>query len=140
MSQSEESEMDVLIKRTMVIACVIGVAVAAYLIWATYQESYSALYLRPESYSNYVHAGDDVSFVYGVQCFENKPTKYDLKIFLGNKLVKEREFELKRGEVHEEQETIHVPEDTTFPTKVRLVLEANGRTYDVHFWLKEASD
>ncbi|HEX59264.1 MAG TPA: hypothetical protein ENF26_03845 [Methanomicrobia archaeon] len=94
---NEESEMDVLIKRTMLIACIIGVAVAAYLIWATYQESYSALYLRPESYSNYVKAGDNVSFVYGVQCFENRPTKYKLKIFLGSVLVKEKEFELKGG-------------------------------------------
>jgi hypothetical protein len=32
---------------------------------------------------------------------------------------------------------ITLPEEMTLPTEVKLVLEANGRTYDVHFWLKE---
>ena len=56
-------EMDKLIEKTIVLACIIGVVVAAFLIWASYQESYSSLYIYPDSYSNYVNAGDTISFV-----------------------------------------------------------------------------
>jgi hypothetical protein len=71
--------MDKLIERTIILACIIGVIVAASLIWASFQESYSALYIYPDSYSNYVEAGDTISFVYGVKSFETKGTKYNLR-------------------------------------------------------------
>ena len=133
----KEKEMDRLIEKTIILACIIGVMVAAFLIWASYQESYSSLYIYPDSYSNYVEAGDTVSFVYGVKSFETKQTKYNLQIYLGNELKNKKEFWLNSGETREEKETIVLPEEVTLPIKVKLVLEANGRTYDVHFWLKE---
>jgi len=114
--------------------------VAGFLIWASLQESYSALYIYPDSYSNYVEAGDTVSFVYGVKSFEIKQTKYNLQIYLGNELKDKKEFWLNSGETREETETITLPEEVRFPIKVKLVLEANGRTYDVHFWLKKKSE
>ena len=130
-------EMDRLIKITVILACIIGAIVAAFLIWVSFQESYSALYIYPDSYSNYVRPGDTVSFVYGVKSFETKETKYNLRIYLGNELKKEKEFWLKSGETREETEMIVLPVNVTFPVEVKLVLEANGRKYDVHFWLKE---
>lgn len=133
-------EMDRLIEKTIILACVIGVVVAAYLIWASSQESYSALYIYPDSYSNYVEAGDTISFIYGVQSFETKRTKYELQMYLRNELIDEKEFWLESGEIHEEKEMMTLPEEITFPIKVRLMLEANGQSYDVHFWLKEKAE
>ena len=49
---------------------------------------------------------------------------------------KRRSFGLKSGEKREEEVSLRIPEQMEFPAKVRLVLEANGREYDVHFWLK----
>ena len=133
----KEKEMDRLIEKMIILACIIGVMVAAFLIWASFQESYSSLYIYPDSYSNYVEAGDTVSFVYGVKSFETKQTKYNLQIYLGNELKDKKEFWLNSGETREEKEMIALPEEVTFPIKVKLVLEANERIYDVHFWLKE---
>jgi hypothetical protein len=130
-------EMDKLIEKTIVLACIIGVVVAAFLIWASYQESYSALYIYPDSYSNYVNAGETISFVYGVQSFETKRTKYALWIYLGDELRDTEEFWLESGEIREEPEMMTLPEEITFPIKVELMLEANDRSYAVHFWLKE---
>ena len=136
----KEKEMDRLIGKMIILASIIGVMVAGFLIWASLQESYSALYIYPDSYSNYVEAGDTVSFVYGVKSFEIKQTKYNLQIYLGNELKDKKEFWLNSGETREETETITLPEEVRFPIKVKLVLEANGRTYDVHFWLKKKSE
>ena len=130
-------EMDRLIEKTIILAIILGVLVAAYLIWAASQESYSALYIYPDSYTNYVEAGDTISFVYGVQSFETERTRYVLQLYVGSELRDIKEFWLDRGVTHEETQTVTLPEELTFPVKVRLTLEANGRSYDVHFWLKE---
>ena len=130
-------EMDTLIKKTIILACILATIVAAYLIWASAQESYSALYIYPESYSNYVSPGDTISFVYGVQSFETVRTRYTLQIYLGNELRDVKEFWLESDKKREEKVSITLPEELEFPIKVRLTLEANGQLYDVHFWLKE---
>jgi len=132
-------EMDRLIEKTIIIAIILGVVVAAYLIWVASQESYSALYLYPDSYTNYVEAGETISFVYGVQSFETERTRYILLIYVGNELRDTKEFWLDREAIHEETQTITLPEEIDFPLKVQLLLEANGNSYDVHFWLKEKS-
>lgn len=132
-----DEELERIMMRSAIIAIIIGVVVAAYLIWVMAQESYSALYIYPESYSNYVNPGDVVKFRYGVKSYETRETSYTLKIYLGSKLIKVKRFKLKPGEVWEENESVKLPENIKFPTKVMLVLYANNRTYEVHFWLKE---
>lgn len=129
------SEMEKLMRNAIIISCFLGIFIASYLIWYHFRESYSALYLIPESYTNYVE-GDTISFVYGVKSYETKRTKYNLKIYLGGRLEEEKVFWLESGEKREEEVSLRIPEQMEFPAKVRLVLEANGREYDVHFWLK----
>jgi len=136
-SEKDDSEpIDELMVKAAIVAMVLGVIVAAYFIWITSQESYSALYIYSKSYSNYVNPGETITFRYGVKSYEIKETEYVLRIYLGNELVKTEKFTLKSGEVWEENESIVLPENMTFPTKVMLVLDANGKTYEVHFWLK----
>ena len=131
---TDEGELDKIIGKAIILACILGLIVTLGLVMAIKEESFSALYLRPESYSNYVE-GNEVSFVYGVRCFENQKTRYALEIFLGDELVDKKEFEMEKGE-NEWAETIDIPNDIEFPIKVRLVLRANDEVSDTHFWLK----
>lgn len=133
-SKAGEGELDKIIGKAIILACILGLIVTLWLVMAIREESFSALYLRPESYSNYVE-GNEVSFAYGVRCFENQKTRYELEIFLGDELVDKKEFEMEKGE-NEWTETIDIPNEIEFPVKVRLVLKANDEVYDTHFWLK----
>jgi|GEM_PF-1351897 uncharacterized membrane protein len=135
-----DEELEKIMFRAAIVAMVIGVMVAAYLIWLNMQESYSALYIYPESYSNYINVSElpkEVSFVYGVRSYETKDKVYRISIFLGNKIVKSKEVLIKKGETFEEEESVIVPKNVTFPVKVRIVAEVESIIYDVHFWLKE---
>jgi len=137
--ESREDVEDLMLKAA-VIAMVIGVVVAAYLIWLNSQESYSALYIYPGSYSNYINTSElpkEISFIYGIKSYETRDKTYKVSIFLGDKLIKSKEIEIKRGETFEENESIVIPVNTTFPAKIRVVAEVEGVVYEVHFWLKE---
>ena len=132
-----DAEMEDIMFKAAIVAMVLGVIVAAYLIWLTAQESYSSLYVYPDSYSNYVNPGDTVTFRYGIASYEIKETKYTVKFYLGDKLVKTKKIVLRSGEVWEENESITLPENITFPTKLRIEADANDVTYEVHIWLKK---
>ncbi|MFH1721940.1 MAG: hypothetical protein ABH950_04980 [Candidatus Altiarchaeota archaeon] len=123
----------------VIIAVVVGVLVFTAIYLVKQEESYSVLYLKPGSYSEYLDE-NRLSFAYGVEFFENKPTNYKLSIFLGNTLLDERDFSLtKANKRHEEEvELVGVPTDLKFPVKVRLLLKADDNEYEVHYWLKEA--
>ena len=131
---NQEKEIDVLIKKVIVVSSICGVIITVLLLWNSGQETYSTLYLVPNSYSNYV-ASDKISFIFGVECFENKNTNYHLNIFLDDTIIEQREFEMSYGK-SEWKVMIDIPAETEFPTKLRLVLEANEIIYDTHFWLK----
>ncbi len=118
-------------------AIVVGVIVAAYFIWLSSQETYSAVYIYPESYTNYVNPGNIISFRYGIACYEAKETRYEIRIYLGDELVRTKEITLKKGEVWEDNESIILPENITLPTKVRIVVRTDNTVYEVYFWIKE---
>jgi len=128
-----------MIMRSVIVAIIIGAGVTVFLLWMISQESYSALYIYPDSYSNYVRPGDVVTFKYGVKSYETNEVNYTLKIYLGDKLIKVKRFRLKSGETLEENESLKLSEKIKFPVKVMLVLAVSNRTYEAHFWLKEKS-
>jgi hypothetical protein len=134
--QAAKDKPDRMIGIAALAAIAVGVIVTIVLILEAGSESYSSLYLRPDSYSNYI-AGQTVSFAYGVQCFENKRTDYDLKVFLNETQVAQKQFSIGgRGNSAEDKITFEVPANTVFPAKVSLVMTANAQTYSTHFWLK----
>jgi len=124
---------DGIIRNAVIISCIIGFLVAMYFVFAE-KESFSVLYIKPDSYSNYVR-GNEVSFIYGVKCFENKKTRYVVEIFLGDVLVGRNEFEMENGE-REWNVSFKIPENLEFPTKVRVVLRWNNQSMDSYFWLR----
>ncbi len=127
-----------IIRWSIIVAVLVGIAVEAYLIYVLKQESrFSALYLVPGSYSNYIQNGT-VAFTYGVECYEGRPTGYHLDIFLGDRKIGERDFTLcnPRKKLEERIEITGLRSELEFPVKLRLVLTHNNRTNDVHFWIK----
>ncbi len=126
-------EMDGIIRNAVIVAILVGFLVTLYFVFEG-KEGFSALYIKPDSYSNYV-VGDEVSFIYGVRCFEGRRTGYVSEIFLGDYSLRRDEFEMEPGE-RLWNVSFKVPEGLEFPVKVRVVLTKGGEEYDAHFWLK----
>jgi hypothetical protein len=136
MQAAKDKSADEIFGKAALAAIVIGVIVTIILVLETGSGSYSALYLKPDSYSNYVQ-GKTASFTYGVQCFETEKTDYDLKVFLNGTQVAQKDFSLEgKGNRIEDNISFEVPSNTVFPVKVSLLLNANSQTYSTHFWLK----
>lgn len=122
----------------IIISIAIGIGVAAILIVETKQERFSSLYLYPESYTNFPE-GNITSFIFGVKSYEKVRMSYDLQVFISNKLIDNRHFELDPGEVREEKMILEIP-TVEFPAKVKLELTSPYATYDAHYWLKKPEE
>jgi len=119
-------------------AVVVGALAGVYLAYKLGQESvFSALYLVPGSYSNYIEGGR-IAFTYGVECYQLKPTRYHLDILLGDRKISERDFVLCSPERKREErvEITGIRGALSFPVKLRLVLTYGNRAEEVHFWIK----
>ncbi|MBN1194605.1 MAG: hypothetical protein JXA08_04575 [Methanomicrobiaceae archaeon] len=124
-----------MLKQIVIVAVVLGIALTGFLFFFT-TETYSGLYLVPDSYSNYAPEAT-VSFVYGVISTESGPMTYTASISLGDTTVDRRGFTLAGGDSWEEEIAIPLPPETDFPAKVSVLLtDETGRTEEVHFWLK----
>ena len=135
-AKENNSKEDDIIEKAIIIACILGIIITLIIVLMNNsEERFSVLYIQSDSYSNYVE-GNTVSFTYGVECLEGKATQYNLKIFLGDEIVDEKEFMLGEGEKTENGVTIDIPQEIEFPVKLGLLLEVNDREYDTHFWLK----
>ncbi len=128
-------ELSKLIIKIIAIVCIIGMALMTGMIYYAGHESYSGIYISPGSYSNYVE-NNTISFTYGVKSFETNDTEYKLNVFLGDGLIKKKEFRLNAGEKLEENMSIIVPDDIEFPAKVKIIVIMNDKEESVHFWLK----
>lgn len=133
------SEMEGIIKKAMIVAIIVGIIVTAYLVYIVKQnETFSSVYVNPDTYSNYIINGE-LSFTYGVQCFENEPTDYLLEINFQDKKVAERNFRLCSGGVAKKEERIQIKglgSYAEFPALLTIILTSNGEEQEVHFWVK----
>jgi hypothetical protein len=136
MDSAKEKKSDEMIGKAALAAIVIGAVATLILVYEASSESYSSLYLKPDSYGSYIK-GDTASFSYGVQCFENKRTEYDLKVFLNETQVAQKQFSIEgKGQTLEESLSFIVPHDTVFPVRVSVRLAADDKTYSTHYWLR----
>lgn len=127
-------EMDDLMFKAVVAAIIIGLLVTAYFIFGV-KEPYSALYIKPDSYNNYV-VNDTIAFIYGVRCFEGEETRYTAEIYLNNASIGENTFTIQPGKEKEWQVSTDYPDYMQFPVKVRVELASPTNTYETHYWLK----
>jgi hypothetical protein len=133
---------DASIEYAIIVALVVSIAITLVYVGATKREkeTFSVLYIKPGSYSNYVK-DNTVSFVYGVECFEKYPTEYELVFYLGDRALKKETFELcKEGgrsiRKMEKMETLDIPSDTKYPIKLRIVLKSWDKEYENAIWLR----
>lgn len=117
----------------VIIAIVLGAATTFFFIYID-KDSYSAIYIVPDSI---VHnkANNTVMYTYGVISSESGTMDYALNVYLGDTLVKAKQFSLNKGEELDERDRISLPEDIRYPSKVSLRLTSRTTTEEVHFWL-----
>jgi hypothetical protein len=118
----------------VIIALILGMVTSVFFM-VTDRDSYSAIYLVPNSI---IHNSNDntVLYMYGVKSSESGNTDYILDTYLNDKLIKTRQFSLNRGQILDEQDKITLPPDTQYPSKISLKLTTNTAKEEVHFWLK----
>jgi len=133
--ERDDPQLDDVIWKAAIAAIIIGLLVTVYLVLETKKESYSALYLNPESYENYIE-GDTVRFTYGVQSYETKRTLYSIQVFLGERQVGVKEFSLEPNQKTEDEISFQIGPEQMFPEKVLVNMAANNQEYSVHYWLK----
>jgi len=119
----------------IVIAVIIGVFIAAVLIVELKNESYSTLYIYPETYQNYPD-NSTVSFVYGIHSFEIERTSYTINFFINSNLTHTKTISLNPGEVSEEGESIQLPANLEYPAKVSIISSSPKSVNEVHYWIK----
>jgi hypothetical protein len=124
-----------IIWKAVIAAIILGTLVTAYLVLDTTKGAYSSLYLKPDSYQNYIE-GSSAKLTYGVQSHESRNTDYHLIVFLGEAQVLTKDFTLGPGQTMEDMISFEIPSNTAFPQKMLLNLTANKQTYSVHYWLK----
>ncbi len=132
-TEEQNQAMEKIIGKTVLAAIIIGLIVTSYFILQG-GETFSALYIKPDSYNNYIN-GSYASFTYGVGCYEGKPTDYTTDIFLGEESIGKNQFRMSSGE-KEWNVGFNVPDNIEFPVKVKVVLTTEDTEYETHYWLK----
>jgi len=123
----------------IVIAIVIGVCIAAAIIILEIQtERFSAIYINPDTFSNYPENGT-VSFVYGISSNELEKINYTIYIRAGNKLVETKQIELNPKEKYEEKKVIQLPEDAIYPVKISVQYISPHDNNEVFFRVRNES-
>lgn len=133
---------DVRIEYAIIIALILCIAISLVYVGYTKKEkeTFSVLYIKPGSYINYVE-DNTFAFTYGVECHEKFPTKYQIVFYLEDRMLEQKNFELcKKGSKSikkiEEREIIHIPSDTDYPVRFRILLKSWDIDYENHIWLK----
>ncbi|HEY9245411.1 MAG TPA: hypothetical protein VIO11_01045 [Candidatus Methanoperedens sp.] len=125
-------------EKAIVISIIVGIIIAAFLVFNIKEERYSSLYIYPDSYTNYPES-NMLSFKYGVKSYEKVKTNYELEVFVSDKSVDKKQFEIEPGGLHEDLEILKVS-DLKLPGTVKLQLKSPFNTYDVHYWLKKVEE
>ena len=133
---------DVRIEYAIIMALILCIAISLVYVGYTKKEkeTFSVLYIKPNSYINYVE-DNTFAFTYGVECHEKFPTKYQLVFYLEDRMLDQKKFELcKKGTKSikkiEERKIIHIPSDTEYPVRFRILLKSWDIDYENHIWLK----
>ena len=60
---------------------------------------------------------------------------YTLDTYVGDELVKTKQFSLNNGETLEERVKTVLPADVQYPEKITLLLKTGSKNESVHFWI-----
>ena len=90
-----------LIRTAVIIAIILGMATSVFFLVIN-KDSYSAIYILPDSVIQ-IPGDNAVLYAYGITSSETKKTEYTLDTYIGNELVKSKQFTLNTGETLEER-------------------------------------
>ena len=123
------------IKTAVIIAIILGLATSVFFL-VIEKESYSAIYLLPESIIN--NPDDNtVLYVYGITSSETQKMDYTLDTYVGDELIKTKQFSLNTGETLEERVKTALPAGEQYPEKITLILNTSSKSESVHFWIND---
>ena len=127
------------IKIAIVIAIIVGICLAcAIIIFEVRTDRFSAIYVNPDTYSNYPETRN-VSFVYGINSNELEKTSYTVYFKVGEKLVDTKQIELDPKEQYEERKVIQLPEDAVYPVKISVQYISPYENNEVFFRVRNGS-
>ena len=121
------------IKTAVIIAIILGLVTSAFFLIIE-KESYSAIYLLPDSI---IHNPEDntVLYIYGITSSETQKTDYTLDTYVGDELINTKQFSLNNGETLEERVKSVLPIGVRYPEKISLILKTGEKSDSVHFWI-----
>jgi len=126
------------IRIAIIIAIIIGI-VALGLFIVIQKESYSAIYLIPDSIIQNPN-DNSVLYEYGVTSSESSKKDYTLDTYVNDNLIKIKHFSLNSGETLEERVKIVLPQNITYPEKITLTLKTGSKSDSIHFWVVNSTD
>lgn len=121
------------IKTAVIIAIILGSVTSVFFLGIE-KESYSAIYILPGSI---IHNPDDntVLYVYGITSSETQKMDYTLDTYVGDELIKTKQFTLNNGETLEERVKTILPAGVQYPKKISLTLNSGSKSESVYFWV-----
>jgi len=133
-----KEEQNAFIERIIFYCLVFGILLSLLLAFLPKQTTnYSLLYLKPNSYSNYLE-NNVVYFSFGIKNNESADTNYAVKYFLGEVQYREKNFFVKKGEIFEKDDAFSVSgEQIKFPLQLKIAMSSGETNYQVYFWIKE---
>jgi hypothetical protein len=125
------------IKIAVLIAIIIGLVTSGFFL-AIQKESYSAIYILPNSI---IHNPDDntLLYAYGITSSETQKMDYTLDTYVNDNLVNTKQFSLNKGETLEERVKTALPADAQYPEKITLLLKTGSSSESVHFWISNTT-
>lgn len=127
------------IKNAIVVAIIIGICLAcAIFIFEVRTERFSAVYINPDTYSNYP-GNRTVSFVYGINSYELEKTSYTINIRVGDTIVDTKKIELNPKEQYEERKVIQLPVDVVYPVKISVQYISPYENNEVFFRVRNGT-
>ena len=127
------------IKIPIVIAIIIGICIAsAVIIFEVGTDRFSAVYINPDTYSNYPETRN-ISFVYGINSYEQEKTSYTIYFKVGETLVDTKQIELNPKEQYEERKVIQLPDDVVYPVIISVEYISPYETNKVFFRVQNRS-
>jgi uncharacterized membrane protein len=127
------------IRIAIVIAIIIGICIAIAIFFVEIRtERFSAVYINPDTYSNYPVNGT-VSFVYGLRSYELVNTSYTVTIRAGDTVMETKQVELAPGETYEERKVIQLPENVVYPVKISVQYLSPDENNEVFFRVRNTT-
>ncbi len=134
----DDADFEKFVANLVIVLALIGIVVLlATAKPKTGPDYYSALYLKPDGYQNYI-AGGKTWFTYVIENHEASDKTYTVTISVAGEVKKSTQVRVKQGQKVEGFEEFFLREKSyVLPFTVRVTATTGGKEYEVHYWVKQ---